>query len=209
MGFGLLFIGYVITFISSLNPFGVYIRAFGSILVLLATRKLRQYNSFFKYPLYISFVFIALNFAAVITSILDFMYEIMLMSSNLVPAVLDTSLMYLNAFVAIVLNLSLLVAIKAIAKDTGSDNIASSCITGIFFVSVYFVLDLLLYILPGSIGASYTKYMSMPIVLLNIVWLIMNAVLIFRCYVRICDENDVDMNAKESKFKLFHKTHKN
>lgn len=203
MGFGLLFLGYVITFISSMNPFGAYIRAFGSILLFVSAKKLGQYNRFFKYSMYSSVLFIALSFATATFSAFDILYENLLISTDPIPQIADDILKYLIAVSALLFNGTLLFAIRKIAIETESDGIATSCISNAFFMGVYFVLYALLYLLPGDIGVSYTKYMSMPIVLLNLAWLIMNAVLIFRCYVRICDENDVDMEKKESKFKIF------
>ena len=52
---------------------------------------------------------------------------------------------------------------------------------------------------------EYTKYFSGPVLILYFVWIIFNLVLIYSCYARICDESDVDMEQKPSRFAFVNK----
>ena len=47
--------------------------------------------------------------------------------------------------------------------------------------------------------------MGLPLLLLNFAWIILDLVLIASCYSRICDENDVDMERKPSRFAFVNK----
>ena len=59
---------------------------------------------------------------------------------------------------------------------------------------------------PSVITAKeYAVYFSAPVLILYFVCIILNLVLIFSCYSRICDENDVDMARKPSRFAFVNK----
>ena len=47
---------------------------------------------------------------------------------------------------------------------------------------------------------DFGKYFAAPALLLYFAWIILNLILIYSCYARICDENDVDMEVKPSRF---------
>jgi hypothetical protein len=59
--------------------------------------------------------------------------------------------------------------------------------------------------LPFAFVEEYKRYFSMPIYLLYFAWIILDLVLIFKCYANICDEGDVDMPLKKSRIAFVNK----
>jgi hypothetical protein len=101
--------------------------------------------------------------------------------------------------VTFIFNGAMLYAIRAIAIDTDVPRISVSAVRNFVFVCIYYILNLLPY-LPFKIFDDFGKYFAAPALLLYFAWIILNLILIYSCYARICDENDVDMEVKPSRF---------
>ena len=74
----------------------------------------------------------------------------------------------------------------------------------LFFVVLYFVLRVAAYI-PTPVQETYNRYFGLPIFILNLAWIVLDIVLIFKCYAKICDESDVEMEQKPSRFEFVNK----
>ena len=94
--------------------------------------------------------------------------------------------------------------IRAIAKETEEEKIAYAAVRNFVFLCVYYVLYGTA-LLPFDFVGEYIKVFSMPTMLLYLVCLVLNLILIFKCYMRICDEADVDMARKPSRFEFINK----
>jgi len=203
VGFGILFFGYCITYIISL-PIGVPARLIGYLILCFGCKKLGEYNESFRFA---SLSAIALSLFSAFQSVLllfDFLYENLLISNDPIPSVVDGVLKYADVILVLSFHILLLLAIRAIAKETGVEKIEAAAIRNLFFVSLYFVLIAFAY-LPLPIRESFNKYLGLPLFMLNIAWMILNLVLIFNCYAKICDESDVEMEQKPSRFEFVNK----
>ena len=98
----------------------------------------------------------------------------------------------------------MLYAILQIAKETEVQKIRVSSVRNFVFMCIYELLLIVAY-LPFPFVESYKRYFSMPIILLYFVLIVLNLVLIFTCYANICDEGDVDMPLKKSRFAFINK----
>ena len=201
MGFGVLFFGYCITYIMALNPYGVLFRLFGYLLIVLGCKKLSEYEPRFKRSALMGVVLLALSVVQLVSFLLDFAYENLLIASDLFPSAIDDVLFYLNLALVCTFHVFLLLAIRCIARDTESDRIQSAAVRNLFFVCMYYFMVLLAYV-PSPIQEAYNKYLALPLFMLNIAWLILNVVLLFSCYAKICDEGDVEMEQKPSRFEF-------
>ena len=193
MGFGLLFFGYFITYIMALNTFGAYFRFAGYLLMAYAATRLSEYHSRFIWSVYVSAL---LALMSVLSIVADF--------TQLIPLNIMNVLMYVEAAVVLVYHVTLLLAIRAIAKDTDSEKIQGNSVRNLFFIALYYILYVLS-VLPTPFKESYQNNMGLPLLLLNFAWIILDLVLIASCYSRICDENDVNMERKPSRFAFVNK----
>ena len=94
---------------------------------------------------------------------------------------------------------SLCFSIRAIANETEVNKISIAAVRNFAFTVIYFVLYIVAYI-PLSFLKDYGKYFGTPVFILYIVIIFMNLHMIFSCYAKICDESDVDMKQKPSRF---------
>ncbi len=193
MGFGILFLGYFITYIMALNTFGAFFRFAGYLVMAYAAKKLSEYNSAFIWSIYASSLLAIMSVLRIIT---DF--------TQIIPIGIIDILVYVEAAVVLVYHVVLLLAIRAIAKETETEKIQGNSIRNLFFIALYYLLYVLS-MLPTPFKESYQKNMGLPILLLNFAWIILDLVLILSCYSSICDEGDVDMERKPSKFAFVNK----
>ena len=189
----ILFFGYFITYIMALNTYGAFFRFAGYLVMAYAAKKLSEYHSSFLWSEYSS---ILLALMSVLRIVADF--------TQLIPADLFDILVYAESAVVLVYHVLLLLAIRAIAKETESEKIKGNAIRNLFFIAVYYLLYVLSMI-PTPFKESYQKNMGLPILLLNLAWIILDLVLLVSCYSGICDESDVDMERKPSRFAFVNK----
>ena len=199
MGFGLLFFGYFIATLMSVHTYGSYFRLIGYAMVFVSALKLKKYNRKFAFLSVSSILMIALSIALVIGDVCGYLYELMIVDANIFGDAFRLYIGYVEMAVSFILNTALLYAIQSIAKETEVEKIYSGAIRNFVFVCIYFALYVL-QLLPIPALEDFGKYFSAPLLLMYFVWIILNIVLIYQCYANICDENDVEMEQKPSRF---------
>lgn len=199
MGFGVLFIGYFITYIMSINSFGVFFRLFGYLVMTYAGVKLASYNKSFRYPVYVSSVLALLSALQSASLIMGYLYDNMVISSNIFDGAFDHVIGYIDDAFMCAFHIILLLAIRAIAKETEVSKIEYESLRNIFLIALYYILRVVAY-LPLPIQNAYNATMGVPLFMFFIVCLVLDAVIIFSCYYGICDENDTEMKRKPSRF---------
>lgn len=204
MGFGLLFIGYFTAYIMSLNRWGVLFRIFGYILASFGIIKLSQYNRNFIYSLYASLSLALINCFTALSGVSAYLYDNLVISSNPFGDTFLSVIASIEMVMILVFHVLLLFAVRAIAKETEADKIVVASMRNLFFIGAYFVLYFVQY-LPFGFIDSYKRNMGMPIFVLYLVCLVFNLILLFSCYSGICDENDVEMERKPSRFEFVNK----
>lgn len=203
MGFGILFLGYCVTYIMSLNTFGVVFRLFGAVLMLLGCRKLSEYDKKFGPAAYSLIALVLISAIECASALTGFLYDNLFISADPFSSISGV-MIYVDAAAVLVFHIFLLLAVFSIAKSTEVTKIENAAIRNLFFVGLYFVLRVIDYI-PLPFQESYRKNFAMPIFLLNLAWIILNAIMLFSCYAKICDEGDVEMEQKPSRFEFVNK----
>ena len=188
MGFGWLFIGYFAATLMTMNPIGFLIRPVGYALMLFALHKLKDYHRDFWYSLYGSVAMLVLSLVLAVNGLLS------LLSTNVVQI-----LGYVEMLGAFIFHAALLFAIRSIAKETEAEKISFAAARNFVFFVVYNLLYAIAF-LPFAFAEEYAKLMSVPVILLYFACLLLNLILIFSCYAKICDVSDVDMTPKPSRF---------
>ena len=205
MGFGLLFIGYILTYLLSMaGAYGCYPAIIGCALMLYALTHLVEYEASFKLPFFSALpmtLCVTYSFVVELFSSLGILLPVFLTSS-----VTLTVVTYASALFDLVFNMTLLYAITCIAKETGVDRIRNAAIRNIVVYGVYFLSVLLDESLPRE--SAVRPYTFLAAFFLSLLVLVLNSIVIFSCYMRICDESDTEMERKESRFEVINKFNK-
>ena len=204
MGFGLLFVGYFCATLMSINVAGAFIRILGYGIAFIASRKLNKYNRSFEMLSWMSLLmlFVAVLLAA--SDVSTFLYEGLIIDNNFLGETYRAFVGYVEMALSFAFNAVMLYSIKSIAEETEVTKISIAAVRNFIFICVYYILNIFC-MLPFAFSKAATKYLSAPVLILYFVWIILNLVLIASCYARICDENDVDMARKPSKFEFVNK----
>ncbi len=199
MGFGLLFLGYFIATLMSINMLGSLFRIVGYSIILIAAGKLNKYNRSFRFLEAASVLMILVSVFIASADVCDFLYSELIIKFNPFGTDFISVMGYAEMFASLVFNSLMLYAIREIAKETDVIKIVASAFRNFVFICIYYVLYFI-GVLPFEFSKEYAKFFSAPVLILYFVWIVLNLVLIYSCYAKICDENDVEMQRKPSRF---------
>ncbi len=195
MGFGLLFVGYFMATFMSMSPLGGYlIRLVGYAIILLSALKLKRYNKDFQYLFIGASLMTLVSVVIALSIIFDDITTVSLFSENI-----KNIIGHGERIGYVLFTLSMCSPIRSIAKETEVEKIAVASVRNFIFTVMYFVLYLIAYI-PLPFVNDYKKYFGTPVFVLYIVIIFMNLFMLFSCYAKICDESDVEMAQKPSRF---------
>lgn len=196
MGFGYLFIGYLFMFSFPYRGLDIFPDIIGFIIAFIGIRTLSEYGCgfdnlkrFFCLLIPSSFITLAIQILRLLNIDLSFI-EI-----------------WETAYTAMILvyNIMLLVAIYRIGKDTGVGIIYAKAQRNLVLCLMYYAI-ILFFSFPSPLTEKLEVYLAtkfsfgLVMYIFGYVWLILNASLIYSCYMWICQIGDEDMPEKESKF---------
>lgn len=190
MGFGLLIIGYVITYLGS---FIAQISAFTNILgvgiIVFSLRKL-----VFENKLFIASAILA--FFAEITGIISLGIQIFSVSeSNLVATIFA----YIAEISIILLNVLIMLGIFFLAKGVSLNKIMFMSMLNVGISSI----NIVFYILCETIKSQYAlERLVIVYMILQVIITILSLIVVFNSYVRICYEGDEKMQKQGSGIKF-------
>ena len=199
MGFGILFIGYILSFVLSIASYGCVFSLVGYLTMLFALTKLWEYNGNFKYPF-----FTALPLALISA------YDVFVMASGMMgigyinPEILKNALPYVEIALELAYHGTLALAMASIASDTGLGTIKANAVRNYALYILYFAIAAAS-IIPPVQASDAGRYVTMAAFVAELFCIALFAILIFSCYKNICDENDEDMRAKTSRFGFVNK----
>ena len=186
MGFGLLFIGY---FVASLGFVSV-LRLAGYMLTAYSAKKLKQYNTAFGFFEIASGVMLVASFVSTVIDLLG-----LIMGEGVVGDTLISIIKNAEVILSCAYNIVMLLSIRQIALETEERKISLGAVRNGVFVVIYAVVYMI-----SRLPFEFTKYLSLPLILVQFLWILLNILLIFSCYAKICDEGDVNMERKPSRF---------
>lgn len=199
MGFGWLFLGYFTVSFLSLNAAGALIRLAGYGIILMALGKLRKYHDAFGLAWWATVLMLAVSAALVFTSVTEYLYAELLLSSPVVSDGTLTVLGYIEQGASFIFHALMLWAIRQIALETEVNKIAVNAVRNFVFICIYQVVYVI-GVLPFDSIQTFLDRLGLISLILRFVWIVLNLILIGSCYARICDEGDVDMQKKPSRF---------
>lgn len=193
MGFGILFIGYLLLF-NTVARAGLT-KFFSYLVILYALTKLGRYNRDLKRAFKSSVTLAVFGLGY-------FLCEALSMFDMLSPAT-ETSLFrflpFLAALLELILHFFLLRGLQAMAKETAVPMLEVKAFRNRIYSTVYYVLYLIarLEVYPES-AQPVLFYASLILLLVGIIVMFLNAKLIFGFYMWICLPEDLEMQRKST-----------
>ncbi|MBO5110189.1 MAG: hypothetical protein J6D21_05655 [Clostridia bacterium] len=182
MGFGVLFLGYLITYVGSITPVYAFTQFFGVLIMLYGLSKLARHNKYFATTFGVSVAYLAQSVYTVIG------YFSVWETGSLLYQIEQ----YSRELVVFVFHLFLLLAIREIADFTSLPKLKSRAVVNLITTALFCILNVLLH--AGAMPESVLSYAFLLSLLLRIFWVILNAALVFSCYMWICLEGEENMD---------------
>lgn len=192
MGFGVLFIGYIVTYVFSMTNFNIYTDVAGVLIMVYGMYLLSRHNKFLKYAFFASA-------AMLIWGVVNLVFSLALSE---IPQIMD----YIKAVTLFTFHLLLLKGICDLAYEVEIPKIVRKSKRNISFTLIYLVAFIFIIIpFPENIASDIATYFKFPVLFLEIIWKVLNGILIYSSYMWICLEGDEDMEIKESRFEIVNK----
>ena len=215
MGFGILFLGYFATTMMSIPlsrmlpiDFGGVIKLVGYILIIIAAKKLSEYNLGFKTLIASSSLMAIISAVESIVDISVFLSDnqiAVLPFSGVINYISNNKILDYVSFVAVIIFVATLcVAIKQIAEDTGVRKIVVAATRNFVFYCILFVVQALSF-MPFEWVTVYKPVFVAALLIIELLCWILNLFMLFSCYAKICDSGDVEMKQKPSRFDFVNK----
>ena len=198
MGFGMLFVGYFITYLMSFHPLGALTRLVGYVMILRACLRLKDYQPSFLFPAVGSLLLSLISAVSLTGVVTNYLYENLFMGRQIFTSATTALVEWINVLLVFAFHLVLYYAIHKIAKDTEIGEITVNAVRNLLFFCLYFVCYFLGRL--ESLGNEMRSYINLAAIILLFTWVILDLILIFSCYAKICDEGDTEMAQKPSRF---------
>lgn len=191
MGFGLLFLGYFVAYLGSfLAEFSVFTFILGAGIILFSLKNLVFENKMFVASAVIAFI---LEISAILVAILGFMF---VPETNMAYEII--SLVY--KWITYALNACLMIAIFVIAKEVDILKIKVMSIVNLIFISTGAIVAFAYDFVNDEFAQLRLRYISVGA---QILFVILGLFIIFNCYMKICYEDDQNMQKKSSGIPFF------
>ena len=184
MGFGILFFGYFITFLMSLNAYGAVFALIGNYVIFSALGKISEY----KHSIVKCIPFLLVMALCNILGVVEFLFS---PNIGIVKTISDT----LSLASALLFNLFLFRSLYELGEDTEVSEVKASAKLNTFAAIVYFAANVAVMIFAN-------KYLIITAMILRLIFPLMALALIYKCFRFICAPEDVDMPIKPSRFKF-------
>lgn len=206
MGFGILFLGYFVTTMmpiplalmlpESLDLGGV-VRLLGYIIIIIASKKLFEYDITFKSLVVSSSLMAGISGIEAIVAIFDFLTFNQIIA-NPFSGALSTAksiVEYVSFALVIIFISTLCLSIKSIARETGVKKIEIAATRNFVFYCILLVVQAIAFI-PFKLR----PYFALAVTIIEVICWLFNLYMLFSCYAKICDSSDVEMKQKPSRF---------
>ena len=191
MGFGLVLIGYFLSFLMS-NFHSAFAFA-GAYLMINGLWRLKDYKRAFTYTLYPSGLFMVLSLKDTVLELLSaFGGEVAFFEGAVISAVFEILMI---AAVSL-FHLSLFLSIADLAKEVGVEKIRVSSLRNLVFFALYVVACAVRF-LPVKYPDIFLLYLNLIIQLMQIFWIVLSILLIFSCFRNIVDKEKQELEMAE------------
>ncbi len=195
MGFGLLILGYFLTFAFTISEAYFFADVVGALVMLYAFSKLSEYNGYFRYAAVTGMVFTLLALTSGV------FLSFRLVSSEMLATVLSIA----KGIAACVLHIFVFLGTRGIAWGADCKGLAEKAVARLTMTMVYYVAWFLTLAL-SAVAPSYAAYMSFVVYIYFWICLIANVLLFHTCFGMLYPaEGDPMEKRKPSKIGIFRK----
>ena len=195
MGFGILIAGYYMTYLLGMiwkaELWGGLLILLGCVLTALALLRLSEYESSFRYAQ----VFNALMAGPALYRVLTWLSDHFLWDAAVFSEAGLNVVGYVEFALFFGFGITLLRAVRTLASDVEESAIVLAAIRNLTFLCIYAVFWII-----ASLPFDFARYFSLGAMLVQIVFLVLMGIMLVKCYMRICDEEDADMPLRKSRF---------
>lgn len=199
MGLGLLFIGYFIAFLMSVNNYGFAFEIVGFAVMFTAVGRLTEYKhslSRTALPLFLMTLCSLFEGGRVLTELVN------------APMALfsEGNAFFVSLFavaMGAVFQIMLFLGIGAIARDAEETRLSRRSVLCCILIGIVCILEFLVSVLndiPSLASTAAVRYLSLSAVLLRILYPLPILAFIFSCYTSLCAPEDVEMKQRPSRF---------
>ena len=203
MGFGYLFIGYLVTFflhtVAGALDVGSLAMLLGCMLMWMGLKTLRLYCGGFALTEWSLYSLLALG----LYRLAEDLSQLLLWNTSFFSNA-ATALAWVEFALIMVFHAALLSAIREIGMQVGLQKISAAAIRNMILVSLYAVLYAL-YWIPGLIGDGVRGYLTLSITLLYLGWIFCDLWLLLTCTKDIVAEGQEDPTPKRYKWEFLNR----
>ena len=189
MGFGLLLIGYFLSFAIALSGSSYFVDIAGGFLMTYALLKLAEFNTKFKNTVPYALAFTVVTFATSVMSFFELGYSVWLVANTL------------RAALILMLHIYMFLALEDMAKGADDEKLAMKAKRNLRIVIVYFVVFAFVTVFEPFFDDKLTAYCEAMLYIYRVVWLVMNLLLLHSAYARLYIEGTEEAFAQLPKFK--------
>lgn len=199
MGFGWLFCGYFISTFMTFHGAGNFVRLLGYGIIFMAARRLRRYQDNFAFMQIGALLMFCVAGMLAFSDATDFLYRNLMLDSRIVSDGIREAVGYVEQITSLLFQSAMLFSIRAIAKETEVKKVSDGAVRNFVFLCMYAVAYALNLLIPAK-DQKVLVAMAGCVWILYFACILLNHWLIFSAYAQICDEDDVDMAQKPSRF---------
>lgn len=194
MGFGLLLIGYVFAFIATvgLGPYVFGGLIVGSVFMFFGLKELKKYDPVFIYAFFCN---ISLFICGLLLGVDWALNTLTSIDLTVFSAVVSS----LKIAFCLLFDISMLYGIADLSRRVDYPDTIQKAYRNMIFVGLFNVLQLIV-VLPIDFIQRGKPFLMTLLIIVQIVYAAVNALLIFKCYAMICPEGQEDMPRKKSRF---------
>ena len=202
MGFGYLFIGYLLTFVLKLTldalGWGALALIVGYAVMFWGLWLLTHYQGAFAWA---KWTLIPLMVTA-LYDLLGSFNETFLLGLPLFGGTVELIYEWVTLALIVFFNLAMLYGIMLLAREVELRHIATKAIRNAVIVGLFAALQVVAYLpLPEQVKG----YLALPVLLLDILWIVCNLLLLISCAKNICPAGDEDQPAKPYRWALLNR----
>lgn len=202
MGFGYLFIGYLLTFVLKLTldalGWGALALLMGYAVMFWGLWLLTHYQSAFAWA---KWTLIPL----IVTALYDLLgsfNETFLWGLPIFGGAVETVYEWVTLALIVFFNLAMLYGIMLLAREVELGHIATKAIRNAVIVGLFAVLQAVAYL---PIPEQVKRYMTLAVLILDVLWICCNLLLLISCAKNICPAGDEDQPAKPYRWELLNR----
>ena len=205
MGFGWLLLGYIFAYVAAIG-FGTYIFAgflIGGFMMFMGLMELRKYAPTFVYAIIANTLLLICAFYETLSWMESDIGIYMGIASLGLGSFFDWALIVID----LLFNIAMLYGIADLSRRVDYPDTRIKAYRNMIFVLLFNALQITV-ALPIESLSSARAGLMMLLLIMQLLYTVINAVLIFKCYAMICPEGQEDMKRRKSRFEFINKWNK-